>query len=510
MDIFSSDLICQEAEKSNFANGYGEASAPGCNMSWTSTGQQLRGPVFLMQNGACEADSKPLEAEQDQRFMICAMEVTLVSNPGGLGNFGLAGPGTGQSLRANPITCLICSPTYSIRSGKVTVVGNTATEVIVSENQEPRKIAGLSEWQMGMSVFHSLGATPPSNFLAQDAETLVFGNSEFRDLVYSMTPAEDYPGLYTNASTLESASRKVFRRLGAQNARLHFMSATNDTTVEVFFETIESRLCVQPPIFFATIILLSIVTTVSILLATFSKQHPVICKDPGTILGLAAIIAKSRDVLSKFREYSYSTWDGLKTRLSREQYQMAAVDGQQSHLCRIDTQSYEAEARENTFVASKKDAKPWMPFTITASGGTVLCAVPIITVALLTGLLSKSERSQGIIDLPLDDRWPRYGWTLLPAAFLFGVKSFFELLERSIRTLQPFHILHGRHSRNKQKRRWKDYSELLALQRFWYALKYRHLAVMASTFAALAAPFLPIVASGLFRYVSYIIFCSCS
>lgn len=100
-----------------------------------------------------------------------------------------------------------------------------------------------------------------------------------------------------------------------------------------------------------------------------------------------------------------------------------------------------------------------------------------------------------------------YGWTLLPATLFLGVSILFDTLDNSIRVLQPFYELrHGPSDRERGKY-IKDYSGLVPLQNLWYAIRHRHLALMASTIATFCGILFPIVVSGLFRYVYVDLIC---
>ncbi|KIX00558.1 uncharacterized protein Z518_09623 [Rhinocladiella mackenziei CBS 650.93] len=64
--------------------------------------------------------------------------------------------------------------------------------------------------------------------------------------------------------------------------------------------------------------------------------------------------------------------------------------------------------------------------------------------------------------------------------------------------MQPFYVLSDRCLDRERELDVKDYNQLLTPQKLWYGIIHRHMAMTSSAFAAICAPFLTIIASGLF------------
>lgn len=443
------------------------------------------------------------------------MNSTMVTNPSGKpsGDFGEGGAGPLAKIVAEPITCLVCLPTYSVATANVTMTGQNVTSVDFPPNAQSRQIPGLSSWQMGMAVFHSLGVISARNFLGETNgdDGLIWGNDPFQSILQNTNSASRNFTTLFNANTLQNASRKTFQRLGAQVALLNFMSPTNASVVHVNYTSLESRLCVEPSIFFIMEVILCTLVINAVLLAILATKLRIVSRDPGTILGLAAIMARSPNLVSILSGTAHTSLSDLECRLAVANFRTTGLDDSIPKPFRIDAQSNEVERRKETpskpLGSPRADFKSWAPFAMTLKGYILLCGLPAVFIAVLLGLLTRSKNAQGITNLPPNIALIHYGWTLLPATVFLGVSILFNTLDNSIRVLQPFYELrHGPSDRERGKY-IKDYSGLVPLQNLWYAIRHRHLALMASTIATFCGFLFPIVVSGLFRYVYVDLIC---
>lgn len=485
-----------------------------------------------MQTTSCDtADGVPQSGDDTQRYLVCAMDAKteddhlsydneseptaafqskeedssirrLVKRP----DFGSAGAGPGLTIRADPITCLICSPSYSILTGNVSLDGQTVESITTLQNADSRQITNLSSWQMAVSVFSSLGVAPGINFLGYELLELGQGNFLFEDLLPEVAPvANNFTALF-DADTLRNASTATWKRLAAQIALLYYMSPTKDSQVQVNYDVVESRMCVQTAVLIVMEIILTVLAITSLLLAFLARPRDVVPANPNTILGLAAITAKSPEFASLLSETGNLNQEGLNKRLVGSQFATSYTDQRHSKTFKIHTPSIN---HDEDRVADSPSCRPdrrvvtWVPFPMKHLGYILLCGVPIATISILAGLLAKSKKTQGIAQLPLDVSKVHYAWTLLPAAVLLGIGSLFKKLDASVRDLQPYHDLcYGRQAQ-RYSALFKDYGSMLAIQGPWDASKGRQFAMLAATLGTLSVPFLPIVVSGLFRYVTH-------
>ena len=238
-----------------------------------------------MQNETCTASGvvSDGDSEDKQRLVICAMDAKMKEFTNGKlhGNFGSAGAGPLATIMADPITCLICLPQYSIKAGNVTMTGRTVTDVNILPSATTRQITRLSSWQMAMSSFHALDVIDTPNYLGNvNSYSLVWGNAPFENLLRDTNPAvTDFATLY-DANALTTASNKTFQRLTAQVALLNFMSLGNDTTVQVGYDIAEPGFCVASAIFYIMEILLGVLAIFSVRLAFLMRKHGIPPRKP--------------------------------------------------------------------------------------------------------------------------------------------------------------------------------------------------------------------------------------
>ena len=209
MDVFSPNFDCQVSQQSYWGEGDGEASVPGCDVSWYSDSQEVTGPTIFMQTPTCnDNNGSTTHGDNPRRFLVCAMNATIKPDPssslwsteahsssaiysgpprhkrydsagdvgtlesigyvglqdsimksplGERADFGTSGAGPGFLLTADNITCLICIPRYSVSSADVFLARENVINITIQDDTPSRQIPGLSSWHMAMSIFHSLG-----------------------------------------------------------------------------------------------------------------------------------------------------------------------------------------------------------------------------------------------------------------------------------------------------------------------------------------------------------------
>ncbi|KAF2116381.1 hypothetical protein BDV96DRAFT_51302 [Lophiotrema nucula] len=495
VDVLSSDLVC-EAAPATFSNGYLEATTSSCTLDWT-TGQRILAYTLVMQPAKCTTsyNQTKLQGEDAERFLICALNATMIPCTPPCGDFGLGGAGPTETITANAITCLSCVPTYSISTGNVTMIERNVTDIKLPTNTTDRTIPGLSAWQLGLAAFQAVGG----------AQSLESGNYLFQSVLSMAKPGvEKKSTVLFDPDVLTDGSRKTFQMIAAQAARLHFLSTTNDSMVLVNYHAFESRLCIQSGIFIAMEVLLTILVVICFLLAFPFEPALVTPKDPTTIIGLISVMARSPGLAALFGGTGHLSMEDLEKRVHNTSFRILTADRKEADDPIIDVQIGETlELKRASTSSIKRKPVPvrnfvsWRPFAMTSTAYVLLYAIPIAVIATLAGLFSRSEMLNGIVALPSDTSMVHYWWTLAPAAMFLGVATLFEALDDAACLIHPYHILRHGHLLRGRRTAPKDYSRTIALQRFWYAARDRHLALAASTFLALCAPLLTIVVSGL-------------
>ena len=435
----------------------------------------------------------------DERLLVCAVNATTIATPGDYADFGQDGANPGYEYYADPVTCLICRLNYTI--SKATINLNLSDKQVVDltavDNVPERQIPGLTPGQLASSVFSPL---------VQEGQIAGTGNQIFIDTIGNMTGMNisNLDPLY-DAKTLQNASIAVWKSLGIQVAKFFFLSPVNNTNVEVSFETLEHRLCVQKSVFVLMEVILCLLSLNALIVAFLLRQRYGLSRDPNSIIGLASILASSVDFTSLIKGTSRAPVDALKRHFSGTTFQ---TDGQGSQLVKsIDVFSESATSSEASLLAHDRSCKAvqnrnsaWAPFAFRSTGYTLSCALPLVVVITLAILLRKSIRNDGIAKLSSDYSVAQTLSRLIPALIFVGTGHLFKQLNSIVRRLHPYHELKRSVATSDQRFLIKDYEGSLAIECLWHACKRRYYALFASTLALVFTPLLPIVTTGLFRY----------
>lgn len=488
MDVFSSSLDC-EAAVGSFHDGTGEAVAKSCSSTWSSRSQQLDpGNYLLMQTTSCLSS----DAEDRQRFLICAMGIQMRFDPNKLGNFGSAGCGPRCLIFADPMTCLLCTPKYAIQSANLTMEGDRVTSIHPLPSAPSRQIPGLSASQMGVGVFQALGATPPVNFLGYgDAGiSLLYGNNAFESLLNQVHEVKNFTELL-DVNNLSNASNRTFSQLAAQVARLHYTSLSNTSEIVVQYESLEDRITVHDTTFFIMEAMLGMLTIVAGLLHIVTRTKH---WTPTTLLDIANVLARSPMMITKT----------TRAELSLLLVSTATDGSPPSRQISIQVDAAGDAEDEVDQLTAQQDyrisSKTWTPFAVSFVGSFMTFTMLTVLIAALGGLLALSEKNQGIINVADANSAKHYAWTILPASVLSLVAATLVTQDKIAQALHPYYLMSDRCSRDKVgSLSLPDLRRLLAPQRLYFAIREGHFALIASTLAVITAAFPKIVVSGLFK-----------
>jgi hypothetical protein len=440
--------------------------------------------------------------EDSQSFLICAMNIQWIIDPEIPGDFGMKGCSPGCTISADRMTCLVCAPKYAIQSANVVIEGDKVKSIDPLPNAPSRQIPGLSASQMGVGVFQALGATPPPNFLGygMPGDPLVLGNYKFESLLKQVHEVEDFAELY-DVKNLNNASSKAFSQLAAQVARLHYTTSSNTSEIVVQYESLENRLTVHKTTFFIMESMLGMLAITAGLLHIATRTKHWI---PTTLLDIAKVLVRSPEMMTRLALTSHVDAKVARTRLSLL-FVSTVTDGSPfSRQISIQVDAARDTHGEAGQPAAQQDhrapSKTWTPFPVSRLGSFVICAIPIVLIAVLAGLFIHSRRNQGIINVADANSAEYYAWTYLPAAVLGLVATAFIAQDIAIQALHPYYLISDHCSRDKVgSLGLPDQRRLLAPQRLYFAIRGGYFALVASTIAVISAAFLTIVVSGLFK-----------
>ena len=297
---------------------------------------------------------------------------------------------------------------------------------------------------------------------------------------------------FLDADYLIDAAQKTFKPIATQLLAEHIFPKTQEKTVGRLSFT-ERRLVASAPAFGAVIGLCTLMVAFSVTL--FALRQVDLVKDPGSIASKATILARSPDVISLARSNAGSS---NNKRLFAAEHFRAGVsyDGGQAKF------SIEALEKHDSFdttsLQSLARGKDWChPWSTAPVSRALAIAIPCFAIALLEGLLVKSERRQGVANVP-HSNYAQYGWVYVPVLVVSSMNIIFTAISSTNRIIQPY-VAMAQGPSPAARSLYVDLVNRITVSALWQALKLRYLGTAASILATLLGATLPIAASGLYK-----------
>jgi Protein of unknown function (DUF3433) len=396
------------------------------------------------------------------------------------------------------LTCLVCTPRYRINRGLVSLRG--AEPGVVVNVSIP---AGSKSWTINdIGANHILKAVDQAANLSSSGADMQGSMSlerlDPRDLhlmnIFNLTlPVQDF-SQYMNASILEEAAQKFFALVAVQVAKIYLMTATD----EAFIGTIssnETRLYVRPLSLALMLAILAILVIVALAIGLFYAPCAVCSRDPGSIGGLATIVARSQRITTSLQGMGASELSTLHRALSGLHYRTTVQHAKGASTFEVVQLGTAASGQLIGTLAGEK-VKWWQPFAVSRAARCLVLIIPLALIAVLEVLYQRSHRSDGIFDVKSQGSL-RYTWVYIPALVMIGVGSCYQMVDFGVCVFQPFHNLQ-KGSAPAQKSIMSTQFAKVPVHRLFNAIRKRQLIIVASTTAVLLAPMLTISVSGLY------------
>lgn len=304
------------------------------------------------------------------------------------------------------------------------------------------------------------------------------------------------PDSFLSAETLYNNCRRLFSLVSVQIAKSDLM-VKGTTPLNITYFQSEQRLHIRGLSLnwmIATLSTLIITTSLTV----FFAPTQMVSRDPGSVGGLATILSRSPSLSKILATY------GSATRLSiRRVLQDFKAKTSVEHT--ITGPEFRIEIlRENTpkgpNTAQKIEysgkVKWWRPLSISAPLKIGLILVLGSLVVALELLFQRSERNHGIVNVN-DSSYARYTWVYLPGLIMMVVQLLVGMISFSSNVFLPYHELRHWPSRAPSTM-LNDQLSRLTIHSLLDSLFGRHWAIVATATAMLLAPFLTVVASGLY------------
>lgn len=374
---------------------------------------------------------------------------------------------------------LMCSPSYATSHGNVTWSGT-------SEATQPDvKVERGTE-----STISALNAVQPSDLLFAAYQSVDLAQKSFHykrtEYLYLDTDATSFMNLH-NIDLLNSTATDWTKSYMVQIANNYLAHDTSERTPGTM-TVLETRLALRDLSVWVVVSVLAIVTVLSLVLNLLYLPCAVCPRDPGTIAGLATILAGSPDLKTSLSQTGSATNEELENLLKSASF--SCTDGGSDF--RIKQRGRALDAQD--IVVST--LRWWRPFSTTWWSRSMITLTPIILLIILEFVYRDSKGHQGIADILLGDTINAAS-VYVPALVFLAVRTLFESVYFAARIFQPYHNLKRGHA-SPSTSVLSDRHRSLAVVGVWNSLRYGQWPVLAAGIAILVGPILPIVVSGLY------------
>ncbi|GKZ37496.1 hypothetical protein AbraIFM66950_009046 [Aspergillus brasiliensis] len=497
VDMFSADIQCDVGVVANWTSGCSTKHCEQYELNMTlSTPSCSKYPFTSFQRSSSSVGG----------YYADVFTATCTDTADGLEDERLIFAAAHWSENSTQIQALVCSPTYTISRGSVSLLfGNQSVVSMQSSNSSSsnRTIPGVDAIELGTGLISSLslaeGTLDTLNYV--DTTTHAFATYQ-----YNMSdPNSTYPSAFylvanltspylmtdlLDASILEKVSRPTFNAMAAQIARQYFLPSADEDFAGTYSahtqRVVVRELSVR--IMEATLAVLIVLT------AALWIWRPVRCtsRDPGTIAGLASILARSPNVSERLAG-SKNTKD-LVTSLSDGRFYTRVTDNDGWRTFGIEEDQKATEATRPG--VSSGTLTWWRPISVKVWWWIISIILPLLIIAGLETSYQVSARQNGLGTVN-SGGYIHYVWAYLPALIFLITRIFFDCIHFSAMVFQPYLELR-QGGVTAPGSLMENHLSKLTLLSFLTAIKRKQWAVCATALTVLLAPALTVAVSGLY------------
>lgn len=377
---------------------------------------------------------------------------------------------------------LVCKPDYSLQSADfkfnplATTTANRSMVHILDPNED-RKLGNITGKDMFKGFYKTLDGQNPA------------------ELLNTIMP-QDNTTRFIDQELLHDAFGKLYSETVAQLASLYLME-DGQKTFYVSAITTENRIKLRGAAFWITETIIVLLMVYCGSLAWIFRKGPT-PRDPGSITGLATILARSVEFRDSLRGSGLSSLERIRGDLSSFLFKTETVEGYKDTF-RIRTlpRVYAKEGQGQLSIKSGSNATKWYyPFIVWIPTRIVLVVWAVALIAALEAVYELSKRDNGFLTI-LSQEYVEYYWHYVPVTIflLFGMAV--ATLDFEIKTFEPFHKLR-RGPAPSSVTVDEHYFSLVGIHALWTAARKRQCAIIATSIALVCTPFLTILASGLY------------
>jgi hypothetical protein len=404
-------------------------------------------------------------------------------------------------------TALSCNPTYSIDRAFVNINQSgvlTNTTIDPSNSPSTGRSANFSAWDVTMAVIKSadlasLGAASSQITTTSNRPPEMYCSEVWQDtnsttllsLAISAVPGLDI----TNAPMLQAAVQRSYRIIAAQIAKQNLMLPADETipgtqtftTQRIFIRQLSLRIM---EVAFSILIIVTLIVVVS----RPCRSTP---EDMSTIGRLAIVMAQSPSFVKIMRGLGSTNIKRIGSWLSGQNFRTVIAEGGSiPSRFSIEPLGEDSSSAERTREREEEKIDWWRPLPIRLIPRLGTLLVTALIVVALEVLLYFSRRDNGLAVVNTSN-YDHYAWTYIPGVVMSSLHLLYGVIDFSTRVVQPYVQLKKRPS-TAGKTIFVNYLSHLTVIAAWKSILNKHFMVLSTAVTMLLAPFLTIVASGLF------------
>ena len=367
------------------------------------------------------------------------------------------------------LTSLLCRPRYSIRHVPISLRNNKLTPDTIAHLGDTLGDGNTDQLE-GLSIWDLYKAAAPVGQLSGDSKEM-------------------------NGTFTTERLKEWFNLAAAQLVRTYFMGPSADIIPAEVTEEEERLIVREFPFIFMEVVL--VLLCFVCLALWFLSRHHLCPRDPGSIGGLATILARSPLLMSFFKGTSTTPLQKLEAAVSKNSYHTAATEGENGASFGI-VPSGEMEMSSGSPRGDAKSglSKWWQPIIVRTPSKI---GVTLFTVALIVALevLNKYSSSNDGIATVANGEYIKYAWVYVPTLTMVAASLLYGMLDAAAVLLQPYTVLH-RGGRFTGTVMLEDLAGKIAPTALISCLSKRQITVPATKLAIIAGSMLTIAVSGLY------------
>lgn len=407
---------------------------------------------------------------------------------------------------------ILCTPQYEINKVRVTQAGSEVQSVMLTGNSLNRTLGHVRPWDFTNTFFSTgdFGSAYGEDLDGWRNFNIRQQSVKVDDFMYNaletQAPSDIDVSMLFDPIFIQSIATRYYRQIGAIIAKQILMepASLNITGSAMIMEDrlVAREWAVQwMAALISTCLILSLITALTI------PKYGTLHRSPSTLSEIAALIARSPDVLERLRDSGDADSKTLRLQLHGSAFQSEVIHRQlksnglslsQRYLVIKDVVPAGTGTPARNFHQSESaHSHPWI---LHPASRLALGLVLIALMITLEVLLDQSRSHEGIGNVG-DNSYIHYTWTSLPALVFGGLAMVFSSMDFTIRSLAPYFNLSDMITGDFF--RTLDFLDMSVPSAILKEAKLRNFGALATTSKLLFASFFTIFSGSLFQSVYF-------